>query len=306
MLSYLIFNSSVDRGIPSLAAGPFDPAILNRRNCSTCCVQETLYFCLSSPSPHGDLHASKRSFALSLFASGAFLAKTELAITILPLLVGRNRFDGVPVLCDFSVLYAEQIVKRRLLSAERALADNKHEIPVPKLLVDPVVLHRDSSSGHCLECRTKAGEIVGDLRIVLNVFIVVEVPRQLFHPAIHQDVIDEGAHQLLVRVGLIQISRFCRTIDHAVAAWVRTCRLLKIVPMLHDLAVLEAEDVEADLRTEEVVVGMREDVITIFEHTRCVHAPPSLQAGPMQRAQADKPVGGSKIVLNVLVWVYDR
>src|ERR1700730_12612969 len=125
MLSYLIFNSSVDRGIPSLAAGPFDPAILNRRNCSTCCVQETLYFCLSSPSPHGDLHASKRSFALSLFASGAFLAKTELAITILPLLVGRNRFDGVPVLCDFSVLYAEQIVKRRLLSAERALADHK-------------------------------------------------------------------------------------------------------------------------------------------------------------------------------------
>jgi hypothetical protein len=66
MLSYLIVNSSVDRGIPSLAAGPFDPAILNRRNCSTCCVQETLYFCLSSPSRHGELHASKRSFALCL------------------------------------------------------------------------------------------------------------------------------------------------------------------------------------------------------------------------------------------------
>jgi len=43
MLSYLIFNSSVDRGIPSLAAGPFDPAILNRRNRSTCCVEETPY-----------------------------------------------------------------------------------------------------------------------------------------------------------------------------------------------------------------------------------------------------------------------
>ena len=144
------------------------------------------------------------------------------------------------------------------------------------------------------------------MRIVLNVFIAVEVARQLFHAAIHQDVIDEGPHQFLVRVGLIQISRFCRTFDHAVAAWVRTCRLLKIVPMLHDLAVFEAEDVEADLRTEEVVVGMRENEITVFEHTRCVHARRAFGQGRQQPAQAGKPVGGSKIVLNVLARVYDR
>src|SRR3979409_209532 len=85
-----------------------------------------------------------------------FPAKTELAITILPLVVRRDRFDGVPVLCDFSVLYAEQIVKRRLLAAEGALAHHKHEIPLAKHLVDPVVVHRDSSIGHCLQSRTKA------------------------------------------------------------------------------------------------------------------------------------------------------
>ena len=122
------------------------------------------------------------------------------------------------------------------------------------------------------------------MRIVLNVFIAAEVARQLFHPAIHQDVVDEGAHQLLVRVDLIQIPRLCRTIDHAVAAWVRTRRLLKIVPMLDDLAVLEAEDVEANLRTEEVVVGMRENVITVFEHPRRVHARRAFGQGRKERA----------------------
>src|SRR5260370_38324975 len=100
---------------------------------------------------------------------GAFRAKTELAIIILPLLVGRNRFVGVPVLCDFSVLYSEQIVKRCLLPAERALVDPKHEIPLAKHLVDPVALLRDPSTGHCLQRTTKPRQLTVTLRIVLNV-----------------------------------------------------------------------------------------------------------------------------------------
>src|ERR1700732_364777 len=117
-------------------------------------AQKALPF-VQRQSLHRPQASCTRLSALSLFASDAFLAKTELAVIILPLLVGRNRFDGLPVLCDFSVLYTEQIVKRRLPPAERALADHKHEIPLAKHLVDPVVLHRDSLSGHCLQCRTK-------------------------------------------------------------------------------------------------------------------------------------------------------
>jgi hypothetical protein len=82
----------------------------------------------------GDLQASKRSFALSLFASGAFPVNTELAVIVLPLLAGRESFRRCTVLCDCSVLYTEQIIDRRLLPAERALADHKYEIRSPSAI----------------------------------------------------------------------------------------------------------------------------------------------------------------------------
>src|SRR5580704_6207858 len=86
----------------------------------------------------------------------------------------------------------------------------------------PVVLQRDSLSAHCLQCRTKARKIVGDSRIVLNVFIAVEVALQHFPPAIHQDVIDESAPVPCSRrsypgLSVLSDRRSC------VAAWVWTC-----------------------------------------------------------------------------------
>jgi hypothetical protein len=41
--------------------------------------------------------------------------------------------------------------------------------------------------------------------------------------------------------------------------------------MLHDLAALEAEDVEADLGAEEIVVGVGEDEVTVLEDARRAH-----------------------------------
>ena len=77
--------------------------------------------------------------------------------------------------------------------------------------------------------------------------------------------------------------------------------------MLDDLAVLEAEDVKADLGAEEVVVGMREDEVAVLEDANRVHLRRILGGSCLQqRAEPGEPVADRQVVLDVLVRVDDR
>jgi hypothetical protein len=43
---------------------------------------------------------------------------SELAVSVLPLLLGRNGLDGVPVLGNLAALYPKQVVKRGVSTSE--------------------------------------------------------------------------------------------------------------------------------------------------------------------------------------------
>ena len=103
------------------------------------------------------------------------------------------------------------------------------------------------------------------------IVIAVEVACEGLHAPIGEDVVDEGRHKRLVVQGPVEVDRFRRPVDHRPAAGIWRRRLLQVVPVLDDPAVLEAEDIEADPRAEEVVVGVREDKVAVFEHADRIH-----------------------------------
>ena len=70
--------------------------------------------------------------------------------------------------------------------------------------------------------------------------------------------------------------------------------------MLHDLTVLEAEDVEADLGAEEVIVRVGEDVVSILEGAHSVHAGGTCGQGGECFAEASQAILNPGIVLDVL------
>lgn len=56
--------------------------------------------------------------------------RSEFAVLIFPFRFGRDRLDRVPMLGDLAVLNPEQVVKRRRLTSETALADREVSLPI--------------------------------------------------------------------------------------------------------------------------------------------------------------------------------
>ncbi|MFY0573855.1 hypothetical protein ACN28S_05315 [Cystobacter fuscus] len=141
---------------------------------------------------------------------------------------------------------------------------------------------------------------------MLEVAVSVEVARELLHPAVDEDVVHEARHELLVGLGLVEVVGPGGAVEHRVAARVGAgWLLLEVVPVLHDLPVLEAEDVETNLGSEEVVVGVGEDEIAVLEHPRGVHPGRVLGECPQERAEAGEAVRGPQVVLDIFVRVDD-
>ncbi len=70
--------------------------------------------------------------------------------------------------------------------------------------------------------------------------------------------------------------------------------------MLDDLAVLEPEDVEPNLRTEEVVFGVRDDEVAILKRAHGVDACRALRQLLEQSTEPGQSVGDGEVVLDVL------
>lgn len=73
--------------------------------------------------------------------------------------------------------------------------------------------------------------------------------------------------------------------------------------MIDDLAILESEDIEAHLGAEDVVVGMREDQITVLEDPHRIDLRRTLGKLLQERDKPGQAVDDPQVVLNVLFGV---
>ena len=75
--------------------------------------------------------------------------------------------------------------------------------------------------------------------------------------------------------------------------------------MLHDFTVFEAENIEADLGAEEVVVGVGDDVVAILEHAYGVHLGGFREVLERTEGSAKpcKSVCNAQVVLGVVICV---
>ena len=186
-----------------------------------------------------------------------------------------------------------------MLAAKAAFADDQHEVALPQHPMNPVVLHGDALSSNRLQRRTQARQSIPYLGVVLDVVVTIEVASQLLHPPVDEIVVNKLAHQGLVLLGLAQVSHIGWPINQGLAAWVRARYFLQVVPTLDNLPVLEAEDIEANLWAEEVVIGMGEDIVAVLNtHTVLTHA----ELGGNWLSSSPKP--GRPSAAPRLCWIY--
>ena len=183
------------------------------------------------------------------------------------MLLGRSDgLDDIPVLYDLTAFDTEEVIEGHGLACEAPFADSEDEVPLTEDAVYAVIDHCDALLSHSFECCTETREPVSDSGVVLDVVVTVEVARELLGGVALQDVRDELSDELLIGFGLVEVLDLGRTVDYRVTAGVSRGRLfLQIVPVLYDLLILEAEDVEADLGAEEVVVRVGDDEVTILQ-----------------------------------------
>ena len=212
-------------------------------------------------------------WGLALTFSGPKRAQpdSEFAVLVLPVCARRDGLNHIPVFGNLAILDAEEVVEGRVLAAEMSFAHRQHEVALTENAVDTVVLHDDPLLGEGLKRRAETGEPIGDLRVVLDVIIAIEVACEFFHPTVHEYVLYKRSYERLVDVCLVQIHSLGRAINHGVAARVWFgWGLLQVIPVFDDEAVLEAENIEADLGAEKVIVGVRENKVTLLKHSHRV------------------------------------
>src|SRR6188508_2805189 len=125
-------------------------------------------------------------------------SKPKFTVAVPPLSLGRNRFNGVPMLRDLAVLHAKQIVEGRVSPTEVALTDDDDKIALAKDGVNAFVLQGNALLHHGSQGSGQAREPVRNLRIVLHVVVAVEVARELLHLTVDQNVRDEVLDERLV------------------------------------------------------------------------------------------------------------
>ena len=154
---------------------------------------------------------------------------------------------GVPVLGNFAVFDAIEVVDPRRLAAEGSLRNDEYEVPFTKYFVNILVNDRLTLCGESLQTCDQAWNGIGDPRIVLDILDSVEIGGETFATAAEK-VVHVTLHQGLVCLGLIKFRGDGGAVDHAMPAGARFGGgLLQVVPVLDDQALFKAKDVETDL-----------------------------------------------------------
>lgn len=210
------------------------------------------------------------------------------------------------MLGNLAILDTEEVKVGTVHAAQGAFAYGEDEIAFAKHLVESIVLHLNALLRHGRKRCTKAVQAIGNAGVVLDVVVAVEVGGELLRMLAHQDILHEILGQSLVLGSLVDVLDFGGAVQHGVTGRVgRLRRLLQVVPVLHDFTVFEAENIEADLGAEEVVVGVGDDVVAILEHAYGVHLGGFREV--LERtegsAKPGKSVCNAQVVLGVVVRV---
>ncbi len=204
---------------------------------------------------------------------------------------------------DLAVVDAIEVVEGGELVAEGALGDDEDEVAFAEDLVDALVADCFASLGEILQAVDEAGEMVGDPGIVLDVVDAVKIVGE-FISAAGEEVVHIALHESFVGLGFVEVGGCGGAVDHGVAAWAGSAwSLLEVVPVLDGLAVFEAEDVEADLGAEEVVLGVEEDEIAILEDANGVDPGGAFGESLKDGGEAGQTIGYGEVVLRVAVGV---
>ena len=208
------------------------------------------------------------------------------------------------MLRDLAVLHAPEVVVRRGLTAEGALAHAQDEVALRENLVGPIVDHLDAVRGERLERGPQTGEPVGDSGVVLEVGVAREVLRGLLGALPLHDVFEERLDEGSVLLCLVELGDLGGAVGLRAAGGVWSGNIGEVVPVLGDepLAV-EAEDIEGDLLAGpcKVVDALQEHLVAVLERTNVSHRRlggrgGQVLHGPDERVAA-RAIG--EVVLNV-------
>ena len=114
------------------------------------------------------------------------ILKVELAVLVFPLAFGGDGLHHVPMLGDFAVLDAEEVVVAGGLVGELAFAYGEDEVAAAEDFVDGEVFHLDALLGHGGEGGSEAVKSVGDGGVVLDVIVAVKVALINLHPHVSE------------------------------------------------------------------------------------------------------------------------
>ena len=134
--------------------------------------------------------------------------------------------------------------------------------------------HLDTLLGKSSQCRTEAGQAVGNAGIVLDVGVAVKVIGGLFRVVALHHIVQEALNQLAVFLGLVQIGDFHRAVGLGVTGRIGSSQCSQIVPMLRNQTVfIKAEDVKGHLIASpgKVIDGLEEHLVAIGKGPDVLH-----------------------------------
>jgi hypothetical protein len=171
------------------------------------------------------------------------------------------------MLGNFAVFDAIVVVDACGYAAEVSLCDDEYEVPFAKYFVNILINDRLTLCCESLQPGEQAWNGIGNPWIVLDILDSVEIGGKAFATAA-EEVVHVTLHQGLVCLGLVKPRGGGGAIDHAMPAGTGLGGgLLQVVPVLDDQALFKAKDVEADLRTEEIILRVGKDKVAILKDT---------------------------------------
>ncbi|HLB08889.1 MAG TPA: hypothetical protein VK617_05120 [Gemmatimonadaceae bacterium] len=175
---------------------------------------------------------------------------------------------------------AIEVVKAGGRVIEQPLIHDEHGAAFAENFVDLLYLVDEAGLGERALFRLKTGFVVFSITVVLVELISI-VGRPI-SVAAYDNHLKIFCGQGFVGVGLVEVSDLGRTVDlSATAAIGLSAFRLEVVPVLHNLTLLEPENVEADSWTGHVEFRLSNDVVAVGKDSDCVHSDVGRQAsGP--------------------------
>ena len=150
----------------------------------------------------------------------------------------------VPMLNDFTVLHAEQVVERLWFSAPFAFADGQYKVTFAQYFVDFAVFEHVVCCNQLTDGFVQTIQAIFDADIVLVILRCADVVSDFLWGFAKQYIINKVFHQGFVGLGFVQIGHLRRAFDLGATAGGCVGQWVNRIPMLGDFAVGHAENIK--------------------------------------------------------------